>query len=137
MRNHHDRSSRATGVARFSRLLFPAVVWLLGTAVSAADAPAQPPSGAVIHLTDGGFATGELKDSARPGVLRWHATSFVAPFDIAISGVNAIHWPPPATLPKPDGEYCFELAGGDVVFGSLVSLNDQEAELDIARVGRF
>ena len=40
-------------------------------------------------------------------------------------------------MPKPTGDYCFELAEGDVLFGTLIGLNDQEAELDVPRLGRL
>ena len=33
--------------------------------------------------------------------------------------------------PKPTGDFCFELAAGDVLFGSLVALDDKQAELDV------
>ncbi len=39
--------------------------------------------------------------------------------------------------PKPDGDFCFELAGGDILFGTLVALDDKQAELDIPRIGRL
>ena len=50
--------------------------------------------------------------------------------------LNAVHWPPPATPPQPEGEFCFELAGGDVVFGALLALDDKSAEIDVPRIGR-
>jgi hypothetical protein len=106
-------------------------------AASAADQPAAAAPPAVLHLTDGSFLPGSLVDTARPGVLRWQASSFVSPFDFPGDRVNAIHWPPPAVVPKPDGELCFELAGGDVVFGSLISLTEKQAELEIPRIGRL
>ena len=49
----------------------------------------------------------------------------------------AIEWPPPATQPKPAGDFCFELAAGDVLFGSLLALDDHQAELDVPRLGRI
>ena len=78
-----------------------------------------------------------LKASAKPAIVSWQAAPFVAPFDFAVGEVNAIQWPPPATLPKPTGDLCFELAAGDVLFGSLVSIDDKEVELDIPRLGRI
>jgi peroxiredoxin len=106
-------------------------------AASAADQPAAAAPPAVLHLTDGSFLPGSLVDTARPGVLRWQASSFASPFEFPVDRVNAIHWPPPAVVPKPDGELCFELAGGDVVFGSLISLSEKQAELEIPRIGRL
>jgi peroxiredoxin len=106
-------------------------------AFAAEPSPASLPSAAVLHLTDGNFAPGELENSTKPGILRWHATPFVSPFEFPINAVNAIHWPPPATLAKPTADYCFELAGGDVLFGSLVGLDDKQAALDVPRIGRL
>jgi len=103
----------------------------------AADPPASTPPAAVLHLTDGNFVAGELENSNKPGILRWHATPFVSTFEFPINAVTAIHWPPPATLVKPVADYCFELAGGDVLFGSVVGLDDKQAELDVPRIGRL
>ncbi len=38
---------------------------------------------------------------------------------------------------KPTGDFCFELAAGDVLFGSLLGLDDKKAELDMPRLGRL
>jgi len=122
----------------FSALLLAVPVLLLAAVAARADGGSTgPPPAAILHLSDDSFAAGELDDSPRPGVLRWQAAAFVAPFEFPVSRVNAIHWPPPAALPKPAGDFCFELAGGDVVFGSLAALDDKGAELDVPRIGRL
>jgi peroxiredoxin len=92
-----------------------------------------------LHLANGGQLSGELRDSAERGIIRWQATPFVSPFEFRTSELNAIQWPAPApgNLARPSGDFCFELAGGDVVFGSLIGLNDQQAMLDVPRLGRF
>ena len=118
-------------------LLSTAAAGLTPSASSAADPPAAVARPAVLHLADGSFIPGDLVDSARPGVLRWQASAFVSPFEFPVDRINAIHWPPPAALPKPEGDYCFELAGGDVVFGTLVALDHKHAELEIPRIGRL
>src|SRR6185312_16131725 len=51
--------------------------------------------------------------------------------------VNAIHYPQPETLPKPNGDYCIELSAGDVVFGALIGLDDKNLEIDVPRLGRI
>jgi peroxiredoxin len=122
---------------RFGLLLSIAATGLTISIASAAEPAPAAPSSAVMHLTDGSFIPGTLGDTARPGVLRWQAGAFVSPFEFPVDRVNAIHWPPPTVIPKPDGDLCFELAGGDVVFGTLVSLDDKHAELDIPRIGRM
>jgi peroxiredoxin len=101
----------------------------------------EPASGsprvAVLHLSSGNFVAGELRDSTRPGVICWHANDFVSPFEFPANRVSAIHWAPPDAWPKPAGELCFELVGGDVVFGSLADFRGQEAELDVSQIGRL
>ena len=114
--------------------LLPAVLLVLLTA-GAASAGDKPP--AVLSLDDGGFAAGELAPTDKPGVLSWQAASFVAPFEFKLGRVNAIHWTPAEKPVKPEGEFCFELGGGDVVFGTLAGLGASEAQLELPRIGRL
>jgi len=116
-------------------LLVP-LAWLFGPTMAGAAPPVDPPS-AVLHLSNGGFVPGELIASNQPDLIRWQSTAFTAPFDLALKAVTAVHFSVPAELPTATGDYCFELAGGDVVFGSLLAMNDTEAELEIARLGRL
>ena len=69
----------------------------------------------------------------RPGAVHWQPELFVAPFDFDLTAVNAVHFPVSSNLPEPTGTYCFELAGGDVLFGTLIALDDAQAELDVQR----
>jgi len=137
MRYHRRTPFAGDRKPRLSRLLAIAFVWLIGPAARAADPLARPPSQPVLQLMNGAALAGELKDSDQPGILRWQATPFVAPFDFLTNAVNTIHYPVPAKVPKPGGDYCFELAGADVLYGSLVDLNDKEAELDAPPFGRI
>ena len=100
-----------------------------------ARAPAAAP--AVLSLDDGGFAAGDLATTDQPGVVRWQASGFVSPFEFKLGRVNAIHWTPAEKPVKPEGEFCFELSGADVVFGSLASLDETGAQFEIPRVGRL
>jgi peroxiredoxin len=127
----------ARGLASVAFMLSIAVAGLTTSAARAADQPAPPQSSAVLHLADGSFVPGDLDESTKPGVFRWQASAFVSSFEFPVNRVNAIHWPPPATIAKPEGDYCFELAGGDILFGTLVALDDKQAELDIPRIGRL
>ncbi len=137
MCNQHRQSSIGTRVPPFYRLLAIGLVAMVATATRAEDPPKSPPPQPVLNLANGGFAAGEIRPSTHPAVLRWQAASFVSPFDFAWNEVNAIQWPPPATQPKPTGDFCFELAAGDVLFGSLLALDDKQAELDVPRLGRI
>src|SRR6266478_3491662 len=109
MVNHELPLSTRTRVPRVLRLSCLVIFALSGPATRAAE-PASP---SMLHLANGGYAAGEIRDSAQPGMLRWQAGSFVSPFDFGVSEVNAIQWPAPAELSKPAGDFCFELAGGD------------------------
>lgn len=91
---------------------------------------------ATLYLTNGGFVPGELKGSEQPGVLRWQSSRFTQPFDFSLAGVTAVQYVVPSKLPKPVGEYCLELAAGDVLFGELIALTDDAAEVEVARLGR-
>ncbi|MDR3637500.1 MAG: TlpA disulfide reductase family protein [Isosphaeraceae bacterium] len=112
-----------------------AAVGCLALAVSADEAAPRPQSAAMLHLTNGGFVAGALLESGRPGHIRWQPTGFTAPLDFFASHVNAIHIPSPTDPPKAQGDTCLELAGGDVLSGTLLHLNDREATLDVAGLG--
>jgi hypothetical protein len=133
--NYHDRL-RTTGffASKWWRLGLVAIMTLTVGARAHGDEPGSPP---ILHFIDGSFAAGELVESTRTGVFRWQAVGFVSPFQFAAKRVNAIHWPQPKSVPKPVGEFCFELAGGDILFGALTALDAKHAALDIPRVGRL
>jgi thiol-disulfide isomerase/thioredoxin len=91
---------------------------------------------AVLHLTNGGFVPGVLKNSEQPSVLRWQSSWFTSPFEFSLAGVSAVQYAVPVKLPKPTGEYCLELAAGDVLFGDLLALTEDAAEVEVAKLGR-
>jgi thiol-disulfide isomerase/thioredoxin len=98
--------------------------------------PAFGADDAVLHLTNGGFVPGDLKGSDQPRVMRWQSSRFARPFEFSLAGVNAVQYVVPSKLPKPTGEYCLELAAGDVLFGELLALTENAAEIEVARLGR-
>ncbi len=130
---------RAIGIrAQPSHQLFAlAFLALIAATARATDQPASPSPQPVLDLADGRSTAGEVRASTQPGVLRWQSASADRPSEFAWNEVNAIEWPPPATRPKPIGDFRFELAAGDVLFGSLMALDDQRAELDVPRLGRI
>ena len=99
------RNPRAA-CGKASRLLQAGLLSVLLCGVTAAAADEKRPS-AVLSLDDGGFAAGDLADSDRPGILRWQAAGFVAPFEFKLGRVNAVQW----TARRETGE-----AGGRVLF---------------------
>lgn len=109
--------------------------FLLVAATSAEDA--APVASAKLTLANGDFTAGRLIDSDQPQMFRWQGDGFVSPFDFMQRDVVSIHFPSPAERPVPTGDYCFELAGGDVLFGKLVGLSEETAELEVPLFGRI
>src|SRR5262249_45455981 len=125
-------------VARSCRLVLMLLPGVLAAASRGDDSRAAGGAAqTILHLGSGSFAAGALVDSPQPSTLRWQAAAFVTPFEFPLESINAIHWPPPSGLIKPGGDYAFELAAGDVLFGSLADLNDTDVEIETARLGRF
>ena len=123
---------------------FPWLVWLVCFVVVISAAcethaaePTDNAASAVIHLTNGDYATGRLVDSQGSSRLAWQSPAFTGPFEFSIQAMNTIQFPIPAKLIQPEGAYCFELAGGDVLFGSLVALQGNEAGVEVAGIGRL
>lgn len=116
-------SSAATFIIAF----FP-----LATAASAAEiSPAQP----ILHLPDDSFLPGNLLDSEQPDVLRWQSPSFTQPFEFPLNAVSTAEFPVVLPRPKPDGEYCIELTGGDVLYGNIVEFSESSLQILAANVG--
>jgi len=98
-----------------------------------------------LHLANGDFLNGELRDSAGTpdagpaGYLRWQGSAFAGPLDFPLSAVSGVSFPAgqhaPAAGPQADGPYCLELEGGDTLFGTLVGLSGQEAQFDAPGLG--
>ena len=129
------RAARKWRPARWAPLALAALLIACAAIKPAVPQSADGPSAAAtrptIHLSSGGYASGEICDSKDPGVVRWRVPSFVAPFDFSLKEVDAVYYPVPPDLPKAAGEYCFELKGGDVLFGSLLEWNAAEVVLDV------
>src|SRR5262245_48009530 len=106
--------------------------WLMPSVGRAAD----PPASSVLHLTNGGFVPGELRASEDSKVLRWNSAFFARPFEFPLSGVTTVQYAVPAPLPRPLGEFCFELVDDDVLYGNLLGLTEDDLDVDTARIGR-
>lgn len=104
----------------------------LVAALPAADQPAHP----VLHLVNDDFVPGKLQRSDDGEVLSWRSPYFASPFAFPLNSIKAVYYPVPTPLPKPTGEYCFELTDGDVLFGDLKRWSDEEVELE-SRMGRL
>jgi peroxiredoxin len=115
------------------RLLVYGLCWSCLAAATAAEQPADT----VLHLTNGGFVRGELLASPDAKVLRWHSPVFAKPLEFPLSALNSVQYPVPGQPPRPAGEYCFELVDDDVAYGNLLSMTEDELEVDAPGIGRL
>ena len=122
--------------SRAARCLVGSAVCLFAAVANGAEPSSTPSPSAVLYLNSG-YIRGELRNSPAPEKLRWQGADFVAPFEFDIHRIDAVYFPDPMKAERPRGDYCFELSAGDVVFGSLSSLDDHEAELDVPMLGRL
>ena len=116
------------------RLRSAVAAWLC---LAGAAAGADPTAPAVLHLTDGGRLPGAPRGSADPAVWRWESPAFTRPLDFPVGVVAGVHYAVPPVPPRPPGEYCVELTGGDVVYGDLAAVTDDEVGLSGTPVGRL
>lgn len=119
----------------FSRLLAVALLLTLSAAAPGAEKSASRGAVATLHLSAGDYVAGELHDCDQAGTLRWQGSAFATPFEFPLNAVGAVHFAAPAQRPRANGRYCFEFEGGDMLFGTLVELSAQDAELDVPGLG--
>jgi thiol-disulfide isomerase/thioredoxin len=137
MNPNRHASTTPSVVPRPARLLLVLGIWLCAGPARAEEPSKKPPTGLVLNLADGGSVPGELRDLDRPGTIRWQSGSFAAPFEFPLEGVESVRFPVAEALPRAVGAVGFELTGGDVLFGTLLSLDEKVAELDVPRFGRL
>ncbi len=111
-------------------------ICLLALAVATARADDAIPE-ASMQLGNGDFVSGRLLAADAGDLVVWQGTHFTAPFRFRLLDVNSVLYPPPAVLPRPEGEFCFELAGGDVLYGALAGITDQHVVLDESKFGKI
>lgn len=131
--------------SRRRSLLGGAAVMIMLGGLLAAPAAAQPPeslpSAGVLDLPDDGFLTGRLAPAAGdPGqprtTLLWQAPLFAEPVEFAIAGINRIRFPKAKTAAEGVAAWRAELAGDDVLIGSLESIDADHVLMDVAGLGQ-
>jgi thiol-disulfide isomerase/thioredoxin len=104
---------------------------------TAAELTAKGSPDAMLYLTDGDFFAGTLEDSETPNVVCWKCAGAVLPFQFPTSAIRSVYFPAPPRPAAAEAEYCFELTDGDLLFGTLASLDAQTAEIESGRLGRM
>jgi peroxiredoxin len=81
-----------------------------------------------LHLRNGDFAAGTLVDSPDRSTLSWQCAAASRPYQFPLTAINSITF---SNQPvKAKGDFCVELAGGDFIVGSLVSLTPQFVSME-------
>src|SRR3954454_10167425 len=103
------------------------------------EKPTGPPpsSGPVLYLKDGDYFAGRLESSAVKNVLRWRAQGAAEPFEFTADSIRSAYFAPPQKRPAPDGEYYIELSDGDVLFGSIAAITNDNVEINSAQFGHL
>src|SRR6476660_9417052 len=93
--------------------------------------------GSMLYLNDDDYFSGVLRDCPTANTLRWQARGATQPFEFGIDAIRAAYFAPPQDRPVPDGEYCFELSDGDMLYGSLVAMTKDEIEINSVQFGQL
>src|SRR5579872_4827838 len=91
---------------------------------------------AVLQPMHGEPVSGSLRPGDASRGLSWQAVNSATSVDYDLKTVNFIRFPVAAEAPRQAGQYCFELAGGDIFSGNIVDLDEAQAVLDLPRLGR-
>lgn len=91
--------------------------------------------GSMLYLNDDDYFSGVLRDCPTANTLRWQARGATQPFEFGIDAIRAAYFAPPQNRPAPDGEYCFELTNGDVMYGSLAAITKDDVEINSTQFG--
>ena len=92
---------------------------------------------AVLHLVNGDRLPGTVLDSDLEGRLQWQGTAFTKPFRFDGESISKIRFAAPSFAAAEAGEFRFDLSGGDVLFGDLVSVGTDELIVDASQAGRL
>ena len=121
-------------------LLATTFLWVFGTCpITRADetSAAVSKQTSILHLANGDHLTGRLIQAPAEASLGWQSPAFTSPFYFPLGGVTSIHFPLPEKPVALERDYCFELLGGDVFYGSLVGLDSKTFVIESAGVGRL
>jgi thiol-disulfide isomerase/thioredoxin len=95
------------------------------------------PAASMLYLHDGDFLGGRLDDCDVANVVRWQAKGATQPFEFPAGAVRAAYFAPPAAASAPEGDYCFELSDGDLLYGSLVNVTPEQFEIQSPQLGQL
>ena len=108
---------------------------LLFAALTCAANDPQPRELPLLQLVQGDWTYGEHVDANRVDTLPWQSPGFTKPFQFPWQSIVRVLYPRSPEHPAGDEDYSVYLVGGDILFGSLVDISEQELVLDVAGSG--
>lgn len=95
------------------------------------------PIDSMLYLNDDDYFSGDLRDCPTANTIRWQARGTTQPFEFNADAIRSAYFAPPQKRPAPDGEYCFELSDGDVLYGSLAAITKDNFEINSTQFGHL
>ena len=92
---------------------------------------------AIVYFANGDQLPGTLADGEGARGLGWRNSSFTGPFSFEIGALDVVRFPHAPGQFADNSHYRLELSDGDVVYGTLVSLDRDELMVDARHGGRM
>ncbi|HEV3024588.1 MAG TPA: hypothetical protein VGX76_19065, partial [Pirellulales bacterium] len=84
--------------------------------------PSPPADSPVLYLQGNDWLAGKPVAASEPDRFAWHGPAFSEPFEFDVHALTRVRFPASPIPGWRDHEYRLELAGGDVLYGGLVSV---------------
>jgi peroxiredoxin len=95
-------------------------------AAASNDDPTPPTDSPVLYLQGNDWVAGEPATPSQPDKFAWLSRAFTEPFEFDLGSLTRARFPASSSAPGwRDHEYRLELAGGDVLYGELVSVGEE------------
>ena len=129
---------RDSSLSRSSRLRIAiGVGMLIGCLPLVQAVDAASPLGGELQLRNGDHLAGIFAGGAPSDILRWQSPAAAGPFDFVPASVGAAYFPSPEEQQAASAApFCVELVGGDLLFGALESLSNEQLVLSNSHFGK-
>jgi peroxiredoxin len=101
------------------------------------DEPEPPADVPVIYLQDNDWLAGAPVETARAEQFGWRSPAFTLPFEFDLRAVTRVRFPAQAQPAWREHDYRLELAGGDVLYGELLSVGEDHLVLRSSQAGEL
>lgn len=97
---------------------------------------AQQPAGQIL-LRSGDYYSGALVDTERAGAVAWQTEFAEDPYVIPLDKLRSALFRNPTSPVPQQGEFCFELHGGQAIYGTPLATTDDSFVVNSPRFGRL